>query len=56
MGTRCEPQFYYTKLGFKGVFIARTCFPDVLAEEDVNKVLSISISFFGVLVLGGFMK
>ena len=22
------PQFYYIKVGFKGVFIARTCFPD----------------------------
>ena len=25
----CIPQFYYIKVGFKGVFIARTCFPDV---------------------------
>ena len=25
---RCIPQFYYIKVGFKGVFIARTCFPD----------------------------
>ena len=31
----CIPQFYYIKLGFRGVFIARTCFPD--AEENGNK-------------------
>ena len=24
----CIPQFYYIKVGFKGVFITRTCFPD----------------------------
>ena len=24
----CKPQFYYIKVGFTGVFIARTCFPD----------------------------
>ena len=24
----CKPQFYYKKVGFKGVFISRTCFPD----------------------------
>ena len=23
-----KPQFYYIKVGFKGVYIARTCFPD----------------------------
>ena len=23
----CIPQFYYMKVGFKGVFITRTCFP-----------------------------
>ena len=25
-----ETQFYYLIVGFKGVFIARTCFPDVI--------------------------
>ena len=24
----CKPQFYYIKVGFKGVHIARTCYPD----------------------------
>ena len=26
----CIPQFYCLKVGFEGVFIARTCFPDEL--------------------------
>ena len=25
----CIPQFYCIKVGFKGVYITRTCFPDV---------------------------
>ena len=25
----CKPQFYYIKVGCKGVFITRTCFRDV---------------------------
>ena len=24
----CKPQFYYTKVGFKGVYISWTCYPD----------------------------
>ena len=28
----CIPQFYYIKVGFKGAFIARTCFPDEKPE------------------------
>ena len=27
--TPANPSFFYVKVGFKGVFIARTCFPDV---------------------------
>ena len=30
LNTPVLPQFYYKKVGFKGVFIARTCFPGVL--------------------------
>ena len=26
----CKPQFCYIKVGFKGVNITRTCFPDVV--------------------------
>ena len=25
----CKPQFYYIKVGCKGVYILRTCYPDV---------------------------
>ena len=28
MYTPENPSFFYIKVGFKGVFIARTCFPD----------------------------
>ena len=28
----CIPQFYYIKVGLKGVFIARTYFPDGIHE------------------------
>ena len=28
----CIPQFYYIKVGFKGVYIARTCFPDEFSQ------------------------
>ena len=27
----CKPQFYYTKVGCKGVFVTRTCFRDIVA-------------------------
>ena len=26
----CKPQFYYIKVGCKGVFVTRTCFRDVI--------------------------
>ena len=29
----CKPQFYYIKMGCKGVFVTRTCFRDV--HDDV---------------------
>ena len=29
----CKPHFYYLKVGFKGVLIARTCFPDEVRHE-----------------------
>ena len=41
----CIPQFYYIKVGFKGVLIARTCFPDVktgIFHSKYFKTLSIS--------------
>ena len=33
----CIPQFYYIKVGYKVVYITRTCYP------DVKKMLRISI-------------
>ena len=29
----CTPQFYYIKVGCKGVYITRTCYPDALSEN-----------------------
>ena len=28
IGMPCKPQFFYIKVGYKGVNITRTCFPD----------------------------
>ena len=28
IGIPCKPQFCYIKVGYKGVYITRTCFPD----------------------------
>ena len=28
LGIPCKPQFYYINLGFKGVHITQTCYPD----------------------------
>ena len=33
----CKPQFYYIKVGCKGVFVTRTCFRDVYGEAGVSK-------------------
>ena len=30
----CKPQFYYIKVGCKGVFVTRTCFRDVLYQDS----------------------
>ena len=30
----CKPQFYYIKVGCKGVYITRTCYPDVYTVGD----------------------
>ena len=31
----CKPQFYYIKVGCKGVFVTQTCFHDVM--DDVSQ-------------------
>ena len=32
IGIPCIPQFCYIKVGFKGVYISRTCFPDDIVQ------------------------
>ena len=34
IGIPCIPQFCYIKVGFKGVYISQTCFPDEPARSD----------------------
>ena len=42
----CKPQFYYIKVGCKGVFITRTCYPDVLAKvQHIPDIMA--VFFFG---------
>ena len=33
MYTRVNPIFFYIKVGYKGVFITRTCYPDALPQS-----------------------
>ena len=37
--TRVKPQYYYMKVGLKGVFIARICFPDVSVRRRTQRML-----------------
>ena len=37
----CIPQFCYIKVGFEGVHISRTCFPDVSVRCQVQEVIDI---------------
>ena len=37
----CKPQFYYIKVGCKGVFVTRTCFRDVYLDSHRTQVLII---------------
>ena len=36
----CTPQFYFTKVGCKGVFVTRTCFRDVNRHHLAIKIVS----------------
>ena len=41
----CKPQFYYIKVGFKGVNIIQVCFRDVHVYDqrtNIHKVQSVS--------------
>ena len=31
----CIPQFYYIKVVYKGIYLSRTCYPDVLTNNQV---------------------
>ena len=35
----CKSQFYYIKVGCKGVFITRTCYPDDTHSTDNDKMI-----------------
>ena len=43
------PQFYYIKVGFKGVFIAWTCFPDdsicnnTIGRTNYNRIIIVDM-------------
>ena len=36
----CKPQFYYIKVGCKGVFVTQTCFRDVLIKSCNDCIFS----------------
>ena len=45
LGIPCKPQFFYIKVGFKGVYISRTRFPDDQSDcvsTYTTKALNIS--------------
>ena len=35
----CKPQFYYIKVGCKGVFVTRTCFRDGLTHINGTSIV-----------------
>ena len=37
MNIPCKPQFYYIKVGFKGVYIARACYEDTKIKRKRKK-------------------
>ena len=44
-----KPQFYYVKVGCKGVFVTRTCFHDVIGSKQPRRDFNTSYLFFKVL-------
>ena len=40
IGISLHTQFYYIKVGYKRVFISRTCFPDVNMHASLKKKMS----------------
>ena len=52
----CTPQFYYIKVGCKGVYITRTCFHDVIqlavsVATTVNFTGSFTLCLFIILLV-----
>ena len=45
IGIPCIPQFFYIKVGFKGVYISRTCFSDAMCEKQYNIVKAMIKAF-----------
>ena len=46
----CTTQFYYTKVGCKGVFVTRTCFRDVTYIKEYTKYYYLQSNQFFYLV------
>ena len=40
----CKPHFFYIKVGFKGVYITRACFPDVSVITGLQRCGDIEAS------------
>ena len=41
----CKPQFYYIKVGFKGVKIIKACFCDDMQTWHIKTLLKHAVSF-----------
>ena len=47
----CKPQFYYIKVGCKGVFITQTCYPDVHLDSGLVRIYFCSGVYFSDVVV-----
>ena len=47
----CKPQFYYIKVGCKGVYISRTCLHDAFTTRLRNKLLTVPCVTSVVIIL-----
>ena len=48
----CKPQFYYIKVGFKGVKIIKVCFRDEISLHIHEIHVNFSISYMSFYILG----
>ena len=44
------PRFFYIKVGYKGVYISRTCFPDENMRFCINPLQNFSTHHFAILL------